>query len=96
MSDSHEARIVALPRDGSLIVTRLSVDHRSSGGRTDSKSPYGPHLEADIGRGVPVMDYEGFFNERLDALRAEGRYRAFAGLRPFGHAFVQFMIVWQR
>jgi len=34
----------------------------------------------------PAMDYEGFFKERLDALRAEGRYRIFADLeRRCGH-----------
>ena len=27
-----------------------------------------------------TMDYEGFFRERLDVLRGEGRYRVFADL----------------
>jgi 5-aminolevulinate synthase len=37
------------------------------------------------------MDYDGFFKERLDALRAEGRYRVFADIERrcgrFPHAF---------
>ena len=31
---------------------------------------------------VPAMDYEGFFKERLAALRAEGRYCIVADAAP--------------
>ncbi len=48
------------------------------------------------------MDYEGFFNDRLKALRAEGRYRVFADLerrcgrfpRAFDHRIGAEITVW--
>ena len=49
-----------------------------------------------------MMDYEGFFKQRLDGLRAEGRYRTFADLerrcgrfpRAFDHRIGAEVTVW--
>ena len=51
---------------------------------------------------IEAMDYEGFFRERLDALRAEGRYRVFADIerrcgrfpRAFDHRIGAEVTVW--
>jgi 5-aminolevulinate synthase len=51
---------------------------------------------------MSAMDFEGFFRERLDALRAEGRYRVFADLerrcgrfpRAFDHRVGDEVTVW--
>jgi hypothetical protein len=48
------------------------------------------------------MDYEGFFKERPDALRTEGRYRVFANIerrcgrfpRAFDHRIGDEVTVW--
>jgi len=59
-------------------------------------------LVYDFSRIGCPMDYEGFFKQRLDALRAEGRYRVFADLerrrgrfpRAFDHRSGAEVTVW--
>src|SRR5437588_5772864 len=59
-------------------------------------------LSSALSGGGNGMDYESFFRQRLDALRAEGRYRVFADLerrcgrfpRAFDHRLGAEVTVW--